>query len=282
VHRNGAKIIVRLIFTDLDGSLLDHNTYSFAPAAELLLELEQQQIPVIPVTSKTRAEVMALRQTLNNKHPFIIENGAAICIPKQYFPNCPEGAVVMDNQWLICNSQPRSQWLGLLDTVSHEFAGQYQTFSSICTDQGVAALAKLTGLTVEQAALAQQREYSEPIHWLGSASRKAEFIDRLSSVGGHLLQGGRFLTLGGKTNKGLALLQLQAIYTANSNQPHQSIAIGDSDNDISMLEAADAALVIASANHPAPEVNLREHLFVSTATGPHGWVEGVTAWLADD
>ena len=92
---------MRLIFTDLDGSLLDHNTYSFAPAAELLLELEQQQIPVIPVTSKTRAEVMALRQTLHNEHPFIIENGAAICIPKQYFPNCPEGAVVMDNQWLI-------------------------------------------------------------------------------------------------------------------------------------------------------------------------------------
>ena len=54
---------MRLIFTDLDGSLLDHNTYSFDPAAELLLQLEQQQIPVIPVTSKTRAEVMALRQT---------------------------------------------------------------------------------------------------------------------------------------------------------------------------------------------------------------------------
>ncbi len=273
---------MRLIFTDLDGSLLDHNTYSFAPAAELLLALEQQQIPVIPVTSKTRAEVMALRQTLHNQHPFIIENGAAICIPRGYFRHCPEDAEAIDKQWLICNSQPRHQWLELLNKVGPEFTDEYQTFSSICANGGIAALAELTGLSIEQAALAQQREYSEPIHWLGNADRKAEFIAQLTSAGGHLLQGGRFLTLGDNTNKGLALLQLQAIYTANSNQPHQSIAIGDSDNDISMLEAADAALIIASANHPAPEINPREHLFVSKATGPQGWVEGVTAWLAND
>ena len=273
---------MRLIFTDLDGSLLDHNTYSFAPAADLLLQLEQQQIPVIPVTSKTRAEVMALRQTLHNQHPFIIENGAAICIPRGYFRQCPEGAETIDKQWLICNSQPRRQWLELLDEAGPDFADEYQTFSSICADGGIAALAEITGLSIDQATLAQQREYSEPIQWLGSAERKTEFIARLTTAGGHLLQGGRFLTLGGNTNKGLALLQLQAIYQANSNQPHQSIAIGDSGNDISMLEAADAALVIASANHPAPEVNPREHLFVSIATGPHGWVEGVTAWLADD
>jgi translation initiation factor 2 gamma subunit (eIF-2gamma) len=49
-----------------------------------------------------------------------------------------------------------------------------------------------------------------------------------------------------------------------------------------MLEAADAALIIASANHPAPKINPREHLFVSKAIGPQGWVEGVTAWLAND
>jgi predicted mannosyl-3-phosphoglycerate phosphatase (HAD superfamily) len=54
---------MKLIFTDLDGSLLDHHTYSFAPAANYLDRLETQGIPVIPITSKTRAEVLVLRRS---------------------------------------------------------------------------------------------------------------------------------------------------------------------------------------------------------------------------
>ncbi|MGB2374896.1 MAG: HAD hydrolase family protein, partial [Porticoccaceae bacterium] len=65
-----------LIFTDLDGSLLDHDSYSFEPAKNLLLELESAAIPVIPITSKTFAEVKNLRIKLGNQHPFIVENGA--------------------------------------------------------------------------------------------------------------------------------------------------------------------------------------------------------------
>jgi predicted mannosyl-3-phosphoglycerate phosphatase (HAD superfamily) len=70
---------MRVIFTDLDGSLLDHYSYSFAPAANYLERLESQQTPVIAITSKTRAEVLAIREQMANPHPFVIENGAAIC-----------------------------------------------------------------------------------------------------------------------------------------------------------------------------------------------------------
>ena len=74
-----------LIFTDLDGSLLDHFDYSFAPAEPLLKQLEQQAIPVICTTSKTLPELLNLRKKLKNTHPFIVENGAAIYVPEGYF-----------------------------------------------------------------------------------------------------------------------------------------------------------------------------------------------------
>ena len=74
----------RIILTDLDGSLLDHDTYSFGPA-NLPVMLEKIGIPVIPVTSKTFSEVLKLKNELNNNHPFITENGSAIYIPKSYF-----------------------------------------------------------------------------------------------------------------------------------------------------------------------------------------------------
>ena len=75
----------RIILTDLDGSLLDPDTYSFGPAKSLLVMLEKIGIPVIPVTSKTFSEVLKLKNELNNNHPFITENGSAIYIPKSYF-----------------------------------------------------------------------------------------------------------------------------------------------------------------------------------------------------
>ncbi len=272
---------MKLIFTDLDGSLLDHHTYSFAPAANCLDRLETQGIPVIPITSKTRAEVLAFRQTINNQHPFIIENGAAICIPKGYFNQRPERATELgrnEQYWIISNTEPRSQWIEILNQVGKPFADEYQTFSSICIDQGVEGLALLTGLTLEQATLAQQREYSESINWLGSDSRKTDFIQQLNDAGAHLLQGGRFLSMGGNIDKGRALLQLQALYQAQYGQC-QSIAIGDSYNDISMLEAADSALVIRSPSHAMPALKRTNGVYQSDAIGPNGWVEGIAAWL---
>jgi hydroxymethylpyrimidine pyrophosphatase-like HAD family hydrolase len=62
-----------VIYTDLDGSLLDHHSYSHAAADALLAELETQGIPVIPVSSKTRAELLQLRRQLDNRHPFIVD-----------------------------------------------------------------------------------------------------------------------------------------------------------------------------------------------------------------
>ena len=49
-----------LVFTDLDGTLLDHNTYSFSPALAAINKLKSLNIPIIPVTSKTLSELMTL------------------------------------------------------------------------------------------------------------------------------------------------------------------------------------------------------------------------------
>ena len=45
-----------VIFTDLDGSMLDAETYSFQAARPALQKLKKKQVPIILCTSKTRAE----------------------------------------------------------------------------------------------------------------------------------------------------------------------------------------------------------------------------------
>ncbi|HEY4579910.1 MAG TPA: HAD-IIB family hydrolase, partial [Candidatus Acidoferrales bacterium] len=64
-----------IVFTDLDGTLLDYHTFSWTAANEALAEIERRRVPLVFCTSKTRAEIEALRRKIGNAHPFISENG---------------------------------------------------------------------------------------------------------------------------------------------------------------------------------------------------------------
>jgi predicted mannosyl-3-phosphoglycerate phosphatase (HAD superfamily) len=63
-----------VVFTDLDGSLLDHDTYSFENARPALERIREQRIPLVFTTSKTRAEVEALQAAMRIREPFISES----------------------------------------------------------------------------------------------------------------------------------------------------------------------------------------------------------------
>ena len=67
-----------LVFTDLDGTLLDHDDYSFSAAVPALALLRELHILVIANTSKTLAELEGLKKAMGNLHPCIVENGSAL------------------------------------------------------------------------------------------------------------------------------------------------------------------------------------------------------------
>lgn len=261
-----------LIFTDLDGSLLDHDSYSHSPADELLEKLEGDQVPVILTTSKTRAEVEVLRSELNNPHPFIIENGAGVYIPQGYFPNKPEGCIEVDSFWVFRFCEAREHWLSILEKGKTIFPHSFSHFSAMKEE----VIAQVTGLSFKQAQHANNREYGEPITWLGVDKSKQEFIQWLQEQGGHVLQGGRFLHLSGLCNKGKALAWLTSEYKNQCNCPEvKTIAIGDSDNDVAMLEEATLALIVRSPVHAPPKLKRLHGFSISDEFGPRGWSSGL-------
>jgi mannosyl-3-phosphoglycerate phosphatase len=265
-----------LVFTDLDGSLLDHHSYSYAAAVPALEQLARRSIPVVPVSSKTRSEIAHLRQSLGNEHPYIVENGAAVLIPVNYFAQQPAGTVVRDECWVKEFSAPRSRWLELLESLQQTYPGEFTSFFRA----GVEGITSMTGLSPAAAELANNRQYSEPVQWLGDEQRKARFVAELESSGAHALQGGRFLTVAGSCDKGRALAWLRAAYQqALDVEKVRDLAIGDSGNDVAMLEAAETALVIRSPASEFPKLNRTQGVIYSRSFGPEGWAEGVEQWL---
>lgn len=263
-----------LVFTDLDGSLLDHHSYRFDAAMPVLQALEQALVPLIPVSSKTLAELELLRPDLNNHHPFIIENGAAVCIPTGYFARQPPDTRGQDGYWIREFVAPRQHWQSLIAQAKPGYEGEFLTFA----EAGIDGIMAMTGLNVHAAARAARRQYGEPVCWQGNGNKRQAFIADLQRLGATVLQGGRFLHVSGDCDKGRALAWLADIYRlAWLERDIVTLAIGDSDNDLAMLERADKALLIRSPVHAPPAINRRDGLHISRRTGPEGWAEGVTA-----
>jgi len=178
-----------LIFTDLDGTLLDHYNYQTAPAEKMIQTLVLNNIPIIPNSSKTLPEILLIREQLQLDTPFIIENGAAVYIPINHFKQQPTGTTLQGQFWVKAFCKDKAHWLALLEQSGDTFQSSFKGFSEMDGPE----LAELTGLSLENAMMAKQRQYGEPINWLGDKALKSEFIKKMNLLGAQVLQGGRFL-----------------------------------------------------------------------------------------
>ncbi|WGL17824.1 HAD-IIB family hydrolase [Microbulbifer bruguierae] len=266
-----------LIISDLDGTLLDHYTYSHQPADATLVLLESLDIPVILNSSKTREEILELRQSLHNHHPFIVENGSAIFIPQGYFPHKPHRARDQAGYWILEPGVPRHCILEFLHHDADTHGAPYLNFAAASTREIVTA----TGLTSAEAEKAGRRDYSEPLLWQGDEQEKAAFIARANAAGFATLQGGRFLHLLGQTDKGIATRLLKKIYQQYSDRDCKLIASGDGPNDLDMLKVSDVAIIVRSPAHPPPTLRSHPNLVVTRETGPQGWSQAIHEQLLE-
>ncbi len=270
------KDVLYAVFTDLDGSLLDHNSYRYDHAVRQIHELRRLGIPLIFVSSKTKAEIVTLRNQMGNSDPFIVENGSAIFIPKHYFDQTGHAGESASEYEILELAESRERWLEQLDKLERNYYGEFVNFEKL----PVRELMNLTGLSYQDAKFAADRHYTEPVKWLGTDERKDLFISVLEEVGAQVETGGRFLSVGGCSNKGHAVTCLRNIFVERSRwESVIDLAIGDSNNDRSMLEISKEALLIRSPNHNFPVLTRKTGVFKSKAFGPIGWAEGVSAWL---
>ena len=267
-----------LVASDLDGTLLDHFSYSHLPANDTLEKLESSGIPVILNSSKTRDEMLELRRALNNEHPFIVENGSAIFIPQGYFPQRPEFAREESGFWIVEPGARRDDILAFLQQDGEKHGAPYLNFAAASTAEIVAA----TGLTSAEAEKANQRNYSEPLLWQGDEQEKLAFIARANASGFATLQGGRFLHVLGQTDKGRATQLLKKAYQHYTDRECRLIASGDGPNDLDMLRVADIAVIVRSPAHPPPSLPHHPHLIVTRETGPRGWAETIEEIFTTD
>lgn len=263
---------MRLIFTDLDGTLIDHHTYSADAARPALDAARRAAVAVVPCSSKTLAEMQALARRLDlAPAPLIAENGGAVWFPDAW--PVPASAVAAPGGGrLVVLGTPAGELRSLLDGVAAAVGVDVRGFSQMTDDE----VAHRTGLPPDIAALARRREYSEPFVCL-DGTPDLHVLDRAATaVGTRVTRGGRFWHLTGPSDKGAAVHVVRATCPPGT----RTLGIGDAPNDLSLLRAVDDAAIVAQ---PAGvHDDLRRALpeaVVAAVPGPAGWNAVVLDWL---
>lgn len=263
-----------MVFTDLDGTLLDHYSYDFSAASVALQRLSQLQVPLVLITSKTVAEVLVWQQRLGNQHPFIVENGTALVIPDGYFPQLTAQPSGIPGYTVVQNTRSyeeiRQQFTGWRD----EFGFVMEGFG----DWDTSAVVAHTGLSAGDASLAKQRLGSEPFLWRDTDARLSEFSALVVKSGSRLVKGGRFCHLLGQVSKATAMQDLLALYRQHFNFHPELVALGDSDNDLEMLEQADYPVVVRKHTGDHMGFSAEKAIFTE-GVGPVGWNEAINRIL---
>lgn len=266
-----------IIFSDLDGTLLDAADYSFAAAKPALGLIRARGIPLVLCSSKTRAEIEEHRRRLNNEHPFIAENGGGLFVPQGYFtvpPDFPEPlkAERFDGYLLVRLGMPYAEIRRRFVALREKSGAKVRGFADM-TDGEVA---ELTGLSPGEAALAKRRDFDEPFVFDGSPDES--FLRAIEDSGLHWTQG-RFFHILGDHDKGRAVKLLKLLYQSEYGAV-ASIGLGDSLNDLPMLQAVDRPVLVRKADGSFDARIDLPNLLKTQQPGPLGWNDAVLQLLA--
>jgi mannosyl-3-phosphoglycerate phosphatase len=265
-----------LVFTDLDGSLLDHDSYSWQPAISALTALDEMSFPVVFSSSKTAAEIISLREETGNQHPFISENGAVVSIPVDYFSTTEKDRKIEQGVESECFAEPYGKIISLLTRLRGFYNYNFCGFNEMDIEQ----LVTETGLEYEQACNAKQRQASEPLLWKDTGAAFKDFKSHLENEGLSVTEGGRFIHVMSDVNKGKAVNWLKRKYQdIGPNAEWVTVGVGDSFNDIQMLKVVDYPVFISNAKTRQPDLSRIKNLITPQLPGPAGWNQAILSLM---
>jgi mannosyl-3-phosphoglycerate phosphatase len=259
----------RVVFTDLDGTLLDPNTYSCEESLAAVDRLKEEDIPIIFCSAKTRAEQEIYQRELALFHPFVVENGGAIFIPRGYFPFPFDCHKAVDDLLVIELAMPASRVRKLLAEIARENDFRFTGL----TDMSAAEVTELTGLSLESARLAQQREYDEPVEFDSPEKDTSEFLVKLGEAGLNWSRGGRLYHVMGGGGKGEAVDILSRLYRRMWGEI-ETVGLGNGLNDLPLLQQVDVPILVQKRDHSWEDMEVPGLRRVQ-GVGPEGWSRAI-------
>ncbi len=255
-----------VVFTDIDGTLIDILTGHFGETKILVKKLTECKIPLVLCSSKTKAEQELIRKEAELSEPFIVENGGAIFIPSAYFDDTLNfKARRTDSYHVMELGKPTAMIMSKLKELREIHDLDFRAASEMSIDE----LCKIALMEKDAALRMIQREYGETIVEINNHDF-GKFVTMVEDSGLKVISGGRFMDVTGGNDKGTAVKVLIDLFKYKYKHKVVFFGVGDSSNDESMLRLVDFPMLVQRTDGTWQSSNI-ERIIRLKGVGPEGW-----------
>ena len=267
------KKITLLIFTDIDGTFINNDTFHEGSNVRVAETLRKHNHLLVYNSSKTFDEIVFMQKKFNTSFPFICETGGGI-YHKNLFNH--DSDKLREGYSIMYESKKIEMFREIIEKeIQKNFKDDLDIFDDLCFDEKL----RLSGLKGDDLHLASKRDFSMLINWKSDELRYSQFASVLHGHGLKLIKGGRFCHICASHDKGHAVsFFLEQIKSSKMYNKILTIGVGDSTNDIEMLSKVDHACIVKSKNNANLMKKIDSNrIMVSTNYAPEGWAECIHA-----
>ena len=255
-----------IIFTDLDGSLLDKKTFKFDIIEDYFKELISSGIIIILNSSKTESELLDFNKQNNLNLSFISENGSSIHGLNKIHQNLPDKVII---------SRSKNEIQKIYDkNISLDLKNKIVPILELNIDEQK----EIFGLPLDKLSLATKRMYSIPVLFKGTDIDRNNFFKVINDIGLTAQSGGRIINVCDNTNKSKAMFKTLQLLKKELNTEIITIGVGDNENDIEMLRQVDFPCLVKNENFDSSLINI-DNLIRSNEPSPKGWADVIKTTL---
>ena len=265
VKRDNMSLSNILLFTDLDGTLLNKKTFEFKAALNLIQNCISKGINIIPNSSKTDLELDEICENLEIPKVYISENGSFIYGLNFLSENLNEKVYLSRDKAVIFKN------------FSDNINVKLQKKCLILENETLQNQIEVLGLPQNKISKAMNRKFSMPFIFLGNKDEEVELKKNVKKYGLNIQFGGRVLSLGDMVSKGNAMMRFISLLSNETKKNYVSICVGDNENDFDMLDKCDYPCLVK--NGPLKNINFKNQCVFSKKEAPDGWVEVVNKTL---
>jgi mannosyl-3-phosphoglycerate phosphatase len=243
-----------VVFTSVDGTLLDALTFAAGPSRATVQRLQAAGVPIVPVSIMTLDELAPIAAELGLQDAMVIEAGGAL-------------ARWVDGAWAVeACGPPAETLLDVVLDIEDRTGARLLVYSALPEVEA----ARVSGRSGAMLDASQVRRFSEP--FLIETGELDAVARAAAEIGFSVRRGRRFLHLCRECDEGEAFRRIRDELGADV-----AVAVGGASVDAEFLALADVAIIV-----PGPDGQADAELLaklpdarVAPAPGPDGWAAAV-------
>lgn len=221
---------------------------------DFLEGLGEANIPVVPVTGRSRLQFDATIRKFGFGHPFLAEGGCGVFLPEDYFHLRPPRSVRLGRFTCIPVASPQPSAAEMLDEVAEETGIEAVALRELSPRE----LSQNTGLPQRDAELLRQRDFDELFFFAGASDADIErFRQAATKHKAQVRPRGGLWSLAVGANLASCVRDLSELYQRSFRASPHSIGIATAEEAAELFPACDRCLLLAGRDASAADPGIK-------------------------